>query len=90
MAGIAYDYIVHIQVTRANGQVEDWRHPLQAYGVQEAMIAAMIELDAEHQIAAAGNVIKVLSVRPDIAKIGETTRLMTEQSVEAMKLLRWR
>ena len=79
---VAYDYIVTIRATRKDGSTEEYRHPVQAYTINDAMMTALIELDAEHGITAGE--CKVLSVRPDVEKIGEQTRSMIEQMAASM------
>lgn len=86
---MVYDYIVHMRVTRKGGAVEEYRHPVQAYGIQDAALSAIYELDAEHGIAGDGDVCKVLSIRPDVAKVGEETRSLMERAAnEAARALR--
>jgi hypothetical protein len=76
---LIYDYIVTIRATaKADGRKEEHLRHVQAYSIQDAMMAALIELEAEHEFLSQCD-LKVQSVRPDVAKIGEQTRLLIEQ-----------
>jgi hypothetical protein len=79
MPPLVYDYIVTIRVTPKAGPVEEYRQPVQAYSIQDALVAALVELDAEHGVMASGADVRAVSVRPDVGKIGEQTRSMLEE-----------
>jgi hypothetical protein len=47
---LIYDYIVTIRATaKADGRKEEHLRHVQAYSIQDAMMAALIELEAEHE-----------------------------------------
>lgn len=82
---VAYDYIVTFRVTEKGGAPEEYRVPIMAYSAAEALTCAMVELNAEHGFVDKGVDLKVLSVRPDVAKIGEQTRAMVQEMAKSLK-----
>jgi hypothetical protein len=88
---VAYDYVVTVRATPktvGSGAIgagaagaaaaETYRHPVQAYNIQDAMMSALIELEAEHGFGDKMD-MRVLSVRPDPARLAaETTRIIEQ------------
>ena len=74
-----YDYIITVQATDAAGEVQRYVQQTQAYSLSEAVMSALLELDAQFGITSRGCDVKVLSARPDVEKARQAVRAHTKE-----------
>jgi len=66
---IANPYIVVVQSEHPrSAELTEYRVPLEAYSITDAMTQALVELDAKYALFEQQYKVKVLSVIPDTAK----------------------